>query len=75
MACETAVLLSNRSFVGEIPGEFIFREDDPEDLARKIAFVLELEDSRKKDCGRLFRDYVLQNHDLETLISRMKRHL
>lgn len=73
MACETLVLVSNRALEKVLPNEFLFEEDDPEDLARKIGLLLDLTGEQKKRSGRRFRQYVLEHHSLDRLMADMER--
>lgn len=68
MACETLITVSSRAFDGIIPGEFIFAEDNADDLADKIHLILSLPDEMKRMHCRAFRSYVSQQHSLDRLI-------
>lgn len=65
MACGCNVLSSNDSSRKFLKDESVFKEDDPEELAGKIKNLC------GAGCRREFRDYVLENHDLDKLISKI----
>lgn len=65
MACGMNVLSSNDSSRKFLEDSLIFKEDDPKDLADKIKNLRDAD--HRKEC----RDYVLENHDLNKLISRI----
>ncbi len=71
MACETLVLVSNKSFREILPEEFIFTEDNPKDLADKLCAALKLPGNRKKQHEKKFRKYAVENHSLDKLIGRI----
>ena len=65
MACGMNVLSSNDSSKAFLREEMIFQEDDSEELANKIKNL------RNADYGQELRDYVLKNHNLDNLISKI----
>jgi len=71
MACECLVLVANKSFEGVLPKEFIFNQGDFQDLASKLIWALKLSSSEKEKYGKDFRKYVMENHNLETLIQKI----
>jgi len=71
MACETLVLVSNKSFQNEIPDMFMFEEGNPSDLAEKIEGLFALDPQEKHRLGKTFRGYVEKEHDLNNLVSRI----
>jgi glycosyltransferase involved in cell wall biosynthesis len=75
MACECLVLVSNRSFEGILPMEFLFREGDSEDLARKLKAILGMGDEEKRAYRRRFRGFVVEHHGLDALAEQMRRTL
>jgi len=54
-----------------LPKEFIFKENDTQDLAKKINFLLGLSDEEKRKYGKQFRQYVFENHNIDNLIQRI----
>jgi len=72
MACENIVLVSNISFNDLIPPELIFKEKNPEDLAGKLVFALSLSNEEKQRYGKIFRQKVVENHNLDKLIKEIK---
>jgi len=71
MACESLVLVSNRSYERKIGTRFTFLENNADDLARKIESLFSLSSQAKIDSGSQLRDYVLKNHSLAKLIDKL----
>lgn len=65
MACGMKVISSNDSSKGFLFQELIFNENDPVELAEKIQLV------SRKFYGQELRNYVIENHNLEKLISKI----
>lgn len=72
MACETLVSACNDSLKSVLPPDFIFQENNVDDLAQKIMAILNLSDQAQENYGQQFRDYVWQHHNLDNLIKRVK---
>jgi len=68
MACGTLPLVCNRSFVGVLPEEFLFRENNADDLAKKIERVINLPNHEKKDLAAKLRDIVVRDHNVQRLV-------
>lgn len=68
MACGVLPVVSNKSFAGVLPGQLMFKENDPKDLAEKIKNVIALSDKEKKDMSVKLRDIVVKYHDLRILV-------
>ena len=75
MACESLVLVSNRSYERKIDTRFIFLENNADDLARKIESLFSLSSQAKTDSGSQLRDYVLRNHSLSKLMDKLVQEL
>lgn len=71
MACESLVLVSNRSYVGKIDARLIFMENNADDLARKIETIFSMTGQTKTELGAQLRDYVISNHGLNGLITKL----
>jgi glycosyltransferase involved in cell wall biosynthesis len=71
MACECLVLVANKSFEGILPKEFIFKENNINELVNKINFSLKLSEENKKLYGLKFRDYIYKNHNLNKSIKNI----
>ncbi|HEY4502303.1 MAG TPA: glycosyltransferase family 4 protein [Candidatus Paceibacterota bacterium] len=71
MACETLVLVSNKSFVDVLPPFFLFEEGSARDLADKIQTAFSLSDAEKKHLGKEFRSYVVSNHSIDMVIKEI----
>lgn len=75
MACEALVLTSNKNLIGEIDDAFIFAENNPQDLAIKLEKLLLLDDKERGDMSLFLRDYVVENHNLKTLVQKIFSNL
>ncbi len=71
MACETPVLVSNKSFEHAVPSQCLFRESDPQDLADKLEQFFTLSREEKQQYGQKLRDYVVQEQTLDKLIEKI----
>jgi len=72
MACETLVLVSGQAFKGAIDERFIFKENDPTDLAEKIKSLFALSKENKTTFGKELRQFAVDNHSLKELASRLR---
>ncbi len=71
MACESNIIVCNNNLRGYIPDNFLFVEDDSNDLAEKIISVLEISKEERADCSRSLRNYVVENHSLQLLAKKI----
>lgn len=71
MSCETMMVASSRSLYGVIREEFIFKEGDAADLARKLEALILLPENVKREKGKELRDVVLENHSLKKLVHKL----
>ncbi len=71
MACEELVLISNLNLRGEIKDCFIFKENDHEDMASKLEYLIKLNEIDFNKHGQDLRKYVIDNHGLNLLISKL----
>jgi glycosyltransferase involved in cell wall biosynthesis len=69
MATETLVLVSNESFKNVLPEEFMFHENDINDLSQKIKVILNRSQKDKEALCRRLRVVVEKEHSLKKLIS------
>ena len=72
MACETLTIVSNRSFIDVLPDQFVFEENNAQDLKTKLGVVLNLTSEKKHEIGKKFRDYVVNNHSLDLLVKQLQ---
>jgi glycosyltransferase involved in cell wall biosynthesis len=72
MACETLVMVSNRSFKDMLSEEFIFENNNPEDLADKLCYLLQLPQLERKQHGESLRQQVFAKHSLDKLVMELK---
>ncbi|MBI5140484.1 MAG: glycosyltransferase family 4 protein [Candidatus Vogelbacteria bacterium] len=75
MACGCLVLVSNKSFVGQIPDSLIFEEDNVEDLYLRLNYLLYLHDEARDHYTSLLIKYVNETHSLIKLIQELKSAL
>lgn len=75
MACGSLVLVSNQTVGDMIPKKYkdfvIFKEQNINDLAAKIAVCIGIPDEEKKSMGGLMRELVLERHSLSRLINKL----
>ncbi|MFA6253167.1 MAG: glycosyltransferase family 4 protein [Patescibacteria group bacterium] len=72
MACGTLVLICNKSLHDDLPDNFLFKEHEAIDLARKIKAISLID---KQKYQEKFRQYVLEKHSVDILISRLQQVL
>jgi len=72
MACEVLVLVANTAFIDVVPAELIFKENNSLDLAEKMKSAISLSFEQKRNYGRQLRRFVLENHNLDNLIEKLK---
>ena len=79
MACERPVVISNLSFkrlVPELMHELVFfKENDAEDLAKKLKRVLSLPLAARRELGKNLRTAVIHNQSLEKLVAKLVRDI
>lgn len=71
MACETPVLVSNKSLRGVLPEELIFEENDADNLAKKIRNFFDLSGGKREKLGVTLREIADKNHSLRVLVDRI----
>lgn len=75
MACESLVLTSNLNLMGQVDDMFIFKENNEEDLSRKLKSLLELDSKIKEKYGKILRTYVIDQQNLTLLARTLFKHL
>lgn len=77
MACESLVLVSNRSFKNIFPDDLredlIFQENNEQDLADKISGLIKLEKEKKQYILKKSREIVCQYHSLDKLVYEINK--
>ncbi len=71
MACQTLVLVCSQAFENILPFQLIFKEEDAKDLAQKIIQIFELPPEEKQAFGKKLRAYVIKEHNLDDLITKI----
>jgi len=75
MACGNIVLVSNKSFKGVLSEQFLFKKNNPKDLAKKLKNILKLPISGLEKHSETFRQYVIKNHDIKILMTEIKKQI
>ena len=65
------VLVSNRDLADQIPNQFIFEEGNVKDLTRALRAILALSDIEKNNYSRILQKFVLENHSLTNLATKL----
>jgi glycosyltransferase involved in cell wall biosynthesis len=74
MSCGRPSLVANEGFretLGEYADRLLFRCGDPEDLARRLEWMLLLPESERSCLGRCLRQKVMTMHSLQRLADRL----
>ncbi len=72
MACGRLVLTSNEAFGNVLNNKrLIFKNKDPDDLAKKIISLVELSKQEKEEIRRKLRQEVKQNHNINNLVKKI----
>ena len=74
MACAVPVIALNKTFIsafGEFQDQLILKNLDANELAEKILKVQNWPEQKKSQYIKLAKDYVIINHNLENLISKI----
>jgi glycosyltransferase involved in cell wall biosynthesis len=56
---------------GVVNYDFLFKEKDPQDLAKKIKYLLSLKEDISILNRRNLRDFAIKNHSIEGLMSNL----
>ncbi|MCX6719200.1 MAG: glycosyltransferase family 4 protein [Candidatus Taylorbacteria bacterium] len=72
MACEMLVVASNKGLIDVIDSEFIFEENNVEDLVLKLRKILSLDQNSKRQYGEKMRRIVVDRHSLRELANHLK---
>ncbi len=79
MACQSIVLVSNPAYQDIFPKEWrevlMFKERDPEDLAKKLIYLMGLAENQKIVLGQELREIVVRGHDLDNLVEKIIHEL
>ena len=73
MACETLTLVSSPAFKSILPEEFLFEEENANDLADKIENIFNMSSEQKSKYGKNMREEVIQKHSLSLLAEKLKQ--
>jgi glycosyltransferase involved in cell wall biosynthesis len=70
-ACGCIIVVANKSLSGEIDQRMIMENETPGDAAKVINFWLDAGDEEKIIASKKLQEYVLKNHGLDVLISKL----
>ncbi len=77
MACELPVIVSNHAlreiFPSELAAKLMFEEKNSDDLAKKIAALLNLSDEEKNQIGKKMRQLIIEKHSLTSLVDKLTK--
>jgi len=73
MSCGCLVLVSNRYFTEVLSENFLFRENDVNDLADKLARLLDMDGQKALDFGAGLRDFVINSQSLDGLAQKISK--
>ncbi len=71
MASESLILTSNLNLKGQIDDIFLFAENNKEDLAKQLKYLLSLDAETKEKYGKILRTHVVKYHSLEILAQKI----
>jgi glycosyltransferase involved in cell wall biosynthesis len=70
-ACGCVIIIANQSLKGEINGEMITKNLNPESVSERIEFWLKASEKEKKLASKELQKYVLEKHSLKLLITNL----
>jgi len=70
-SCGSLVLLTNKSLLGDIDERLISNET-PEDIARGIDLLLNINVEERSKISESLQEYVLKNHSLDALMNKLQ---
>lgn len=71
MACGCLVITSNEAFFDILPSEFLIEKNQPEKMAQKIKYIMDMSYKEKEEIGAKFREKVKQDHNLDLLVLKI----
>ncbi len=75
MSCESLILTSNLNLKGQIDDVFLFAENNAEDMAKQLKYLLNLNIETKEKYGSILRTYVVEHHSLKQLATTLANTL
>jgi glycosyltransferase involved in cell wall biosynthesis len=75
MACGTLAISCNKDLIDKIDLDYLFKEDDVNDLASKVGNLLALSSDERNARGEFLRRFVEENHGLARLGSRLAEEM
>ncbi|OGY50282.1 MAG: hypothetical protein A3J65_04605 [Candidatus Buchananbacteria bacterium RIFCSPHIGHO2_02_FULL_45_11b] len=71
MACGCLVLTSNEAFAEILPADLMVEKDQPNKLAEKIKWLMELPEDKVNQLRQQLREEVVKNHNLDNLAKKI----
>lgn len=71
MACGCLAITSNEAFFNILPLKFLINQNQPEKLAQKIKYIMDMPDQEKEEIGAKFREKIKQDHNLDLLVLKI----
>ena len=71
MACQRLILTSNEAFTDIIGRDLMFEEKNPQALAKKIKWLMNLSQEEKEKIGQRLRKEIVDNHNLDKLVKKI----
>jgi glycosyltransferase involved in cell wall biosynthesis len=75
MACGCLAVVSNRYFEDILPKDFVFKEKDAEDLARKLGQIIAMDSGRAQEVRRANAEFARSQHSLSGLVDELTESL
>jgi len=72
MACESLICASSLDLKNIIDKNFIFEENNHMDLANRLEYILNLDQTTKENMGKNLRNTVIESHSLKKLVEKIK---
>lgn len=72
MACESLVLVSNKSLFGKI-GDIFISGEKPDKIAKSLGLLINLSGDEKNNYGNELRDHIILGHGLKKLVNKFSK--
>jgi glycosyltransferase involved in cell wall biosynthesis len=75
MSCKTLAMSCNKNLIDKIDLAYLFTEDNTEELANRIIYLLTLSREEREARGEVLRNFTIQNHSLQKLGFRLSEEI